>query len=251
MSQVAIQGKIWNYQEIGAGEKHGRPQGSPLLVLHGWGRSGNEWVRMAQDLSDWSGRKAYVLDLPGFGGSSLPEVRDIYEYTKLVIQFCNYLEIKKAIVVGHSLGGRVGIVMGARYPELVERLILVDPAGVKPKSMKRVLLKLVAKLFFWMPRSWRKKMAGPMMDEDYRNSPALRDLYRAIVRDDLKNELKNIKGKVHLVWGELDPILPLKLSRVYRQLVPKSSLRVVWGAGHDPHLTKYEQTLAILQENAE
>jgi pimeloyl-ACP methyl ester carboxylesterase len=79
MTQVAVGTQIWNYQEIGGGS--GRPHGSPLLVLHGWGRNGNEWIQMAKDLSGWSGRKAYVLDLPGFGGSSLPRVTTIREYS--------------------------------------------------------------------------------------------------------------------------------------------------------------------------
>ncbi len=246
MTQVAVGSQIWNYTEIKGG--HG---GSPLLILHGWGRSGNEWIRMAQDLSKWSGRKVFVLDLPGFGGSSLPKVANIFEYSELVKDFCQYLEIDKVILLGHSLGGRVGIVLGSTYKDLVEKLILIDPAGVKPQSIKRVVLMGLAKLFSWVPSSLRTRIVGGMMDEDYRNSPTLRELYRAIVKTDLLKYLPKIEAETTIVWGEKDPILPLPLTKIYSKKVRHSRVRVVWGAGHDPHLSHYEQTLRILQETSE
>ncbi len=89
------------------------------------------------------------------------------------------------------------------------------------------------------------------MDEDYRNSPTLRELYRAVVGTDLQKYLSKIQAKTTVVWGEYDPILPLSLTKIYGKLLPHSTTRVVWGAGHDPHLTHYEQTLRILQESIE
>lgn len=245
MTQIAVEHQIWNYQETGRGKR------TPILILHGWGRSGNEWVEMARDLSVWSGRKAYSLDLPGFGGSTTPKVKDIFEYSQLVAEFCKYLGIEKVIVFGHSLGGRVGIVLASNSPAMVEKLILIDPAGVKPRSIKRAILKLGAKLFSWVPSSIRAKVIGQVMDEDYRNAPALRELYRAVVVADLRKYLAIIKAETMVVWGELDPILPVALTKVYAKLLGQSQTRVVWGAGHDPHLTHYEQTRRILQEAVE
>ncbi|EKD79857.1 MAG: alpha/beta hydrolase fold protein [uncultured bacterium] len=245
MTQVAVSGQIWNYQEVGTGDM------TPLLVMHGWGRSGNEWMGMAKELSDWSGRKVYVVDLPGFGGSTLPQVKTIGEYSELVRSLCKYLNFEKVMLMGHSLGGRVGIVLGAIYPDLVERLILIDPAGVKQRSIKRVTLKLIAKLFAWIPASIRAKVIGGMMDEDYRNTPALRTLYRAVVGKDLRSYLSNITCPTTIVWGEHDPILPLELSKIYTKNLQNGKIRVVWGGGHDPHLTHYDQTLRILQEVVE
>ncbi len=245
MTQIAVGQQLWNYQEIGSGKS------TPILILHGWGRNGNEWVRMARDLSQGSGRKVYVIDLPGLGGSSLPKIKSIFDYSQLVVDFCHYLEIAKVIVIGHSLGGRVGIVLGSSSPALVERLILVDPAGVKHTSIKRGLLKAMAKLFAWVPRSIRSKIVFGLMDEDYRNTPALREMYRAVVAADLRSYLPNIQAETLVVWGEVDPLLPLSLTKVYASLLKHSRLRVVWGAEHDPHLTHYEQTLRILQEASE
>lgn len=245
MTQIAVGTQIWNYVEVGSGKS------APILILHGWGRSGNEWVGIAKDLSAWSGRKAYVVDLPGFCGSSLPTVLSMAEYSMLVAKFCEYMEIKKAVILGHSLGGRVGILLAALQPNLVEKLILVDPAGVKPRSIKRVVLKNIAKLFGWVPRMWRQKVVGRVMDSDYHNSPALRGLYRIVVGEDLQKYLHIITCPTLVVWGENDPILPLSLTHVYRKKIRDVRIRVVWGAGHDPHLSHPDQTLAILQEASE
>jgi pimeloyl-ACP methyl ester carboxylesterase len=245
MTQIAVGSQIWNYGEVGGGEQ------TPILILHGWGRSGTEWLAMARDLSAWSDRKVFVVDLPGFGGSSLPKVKTIFDYSQLVKDFCAYLEIERVILIGHSLGGRVGIVLGSTSPALVERLILIDPAGVKAKSIKRVTMQLLAKLFSWAPSDIRSKIIGQFMDEDYHNSPALRELYRAVVSADLRRYLPQIQAETLVVWGEHDPILPLSLSRVYIRSLAGARLRVVWGAGHDPHLSHYEQTLHILQEGVE
>ena len=243
MTQVAVDGQIWNYREIGDGIML-KDDNPPLLVLHGWGRSGDEWIQMAKDL----GRKAYVVDLPGFGGSSLPKVKNIFEYSQLVRGFCAYMNLNKVILVGHSLGGRVGIVLAAEQIDLVEKLILVDPAGVKPSSLKRSALGTLAKLFAWMPRTWRQQIVKPMMDVDYRNSPSLRGLYRAVVKDDLRKYLPRIKCKTWVIWGEKDPILPLSLTDIYKKLLPYPTARIIWGAGHDPHLSHYLVLKRILEE---
>lgn len=242
MTLVAVSNNIINYVCIGTG------QGTPILILHGWGRNLNDWTAMASELSLWSNRKVYVVDLPGFGGSSLPRVESIFEYSRLIGDFCKYLNLEKVILIGHSLGGRIGIVLAADYPTLVEKMILVDPAGVKPKSLKRQLWWVVAKIFGWVPASITNKIVIRMMDEDYRNSPPLRLLYKAVVKDDLHKYLRLIKCKTWVIWGEKDKILPLSLIQVYKKLLPYPIPRVIWEAGHDPHITHYTELKRVLEE---
>lgn len=244
MTQIAVERQVWNYEEIVG-------RGVPILIMHGWGRSGREWVKIAQELHKWSGRSVYTVDLPGFGGSSLPNVLTIDQYAQSVVKFCEYLGITKAILIGHSLGGRLGIVLAAINSSLVEKLILVDPAGVKTKSIKRGVLKFLASIFGWVPSPIRAKFVGKLMDQDYQNSPALRELYRVVVAKDLRSYLSKIVCPTIVLWGENDPILPLSQTKLYRQLLSDSQIKVVWGAGHDPHIERYDQTLSILQEAVE
>lgn len=239
MTQVAVDGQLWNYVEFGGGKQ------VPLVILHGWGRSGREWEQLGRELAQFSGRKVYVLDLPGFGGSSIPRVATMEAYAELVSAWVEYMGIKEMMLLGHSLGGRVGIILGAKHHDLIEQLILIDPAGVKPKSFKRVLLKAVSKV---VPSLIKRRVGQYVMDGDYRNSPALRDLYRVVVAKDLRAYLPRIRCKTWVIWGEKDPILPLKLVDIYKNLLPHPVVRVIWGAGHDPHLTHYRVLKRILEE---
>jgi len=242
MKQVAVDGQLYAYEEVGNGKK------TPVLVLHGWGRSKEEWLGVAGELA--SERVVYTLDLPGFGGSPLPQgVSNLHDYAKLVVKFCKYLKIGKIVLIGHSLGGRVGILLAQPNSGLkVEQLILIDPAGVKSLSIRRLLIVAISKIFGFLPQSLRRSLGKSLMDEDYRSSPALQTLYRVVVGRDLRGYLAKIKSKVVVVWGEDDQILPLSLTRVYRRILKNYQIRVVWGADHDPHLTKYDQLVEILRE---
>lgn len=245
MSIVAVENNIFCYETRGTGEK------PPILILHGWGRSKEEWQMMATSLSGYAKRKVYILDLPGFGGSSLVQVEDIYEYSEKIVAFCKYMGLQKIIVVGHSLGGRVGIVMASKYREMVDRLVLIDPAGVKPASVKRSVLTFLSKLFGFVPTSWRRSIVEKLMDSDYQNISKLRELYRAIVKDELRYQLPKISVATWLIWGENDKVLPLKLVEIYKKFMKKIIVRVVWGAPHDPHLTHFEQLKRIMEEAVE
>jgi|APSaa5957512576_1039674.scaffolds.fasta_scaffold27622_2 pimeloyl-ACP methyl ester carboxylesterase len=243
MSQIAIRNQIYSYEKLGS-------QGAtPILIMHGWGRSKEEWLAIGKELS--KEREVYLLDLPGFGGSTLPsQVNNMEEYTELVIKFCQYLKLKKLILIGHSLGGRVGVLMAQPNSRVdVEKLVLVDPAGVKSFSLKRLVLYVVSKMFFWVPIRMRRKLVRGAMDEDYQQSGKRDLLYRVVVGNDLRSCLSKIRCPVVVIWGENDNILPLSLVRVYRRLLDKNRVRLVWGAGHDPHLSHYPQLLAILQES--
>lgn len=210
-----------------------------------------EWQGIARELSHYSKQKVILLDLPGFGGSSSPrDVETIEEYSRIVLDFCDYMEISKMTVVGHSLGGRVGIVLSATTTR-IKKLVLVDPAGVKPRSVVRVALKYLAKIFGWVPVNMRRRLVGRLMDSDYHNSPALRQLYRAVVARDLRKYLSQIRCPVEVVWGEHDRILPLSLTKIYAKELSNRKIRVIWGGTHDPHLSQPEQTLKILEEAIE
>lgn len=234
-------GQLWSGEEIAG-------KGVPIVILHGWGRSGLEWRGLGQRLSRVTGRPIFLLDLPGFGGSSLPKVKTIEEYAGLVKGWLDYLDLKRVSLVGHSLGGRVGIVLASAYLQLVEKLVLVDPAGVKPWSIKRKVIKLGAKMMAWVPQNWRRRVSEQVMDEDYRNSPTLRELYRAVVARDLRIYLPKITVPTWVIWGEKDPLLPLTLTDLYKKLLPSPTVRVIWEAGHDPHLTHPEKLGRILEE---
>ena len=206
------------------------------VVLSGW-----VWLK------SWG--EAYVIDLPGFGGSSLPEVKSLDEYTDLVVQFCRYMNIKRVIIMCHSLGARVGIVWASgQEKKMIEKLILVDPAGPKEFSVKRTVLSVLSAIFRFVPEKIRHSVVGPFLDEDYHRTPTLRRLYRVVVAEDLRGRLSQIKCKTWVIWGEKDKIVPISMMDVYKKLLPYPIVRVIWGAGHDPHLSHYLVLKRVLEE---
>lgn len=245
MSQIAIKNQIYSY------EKLGNKGATPILILHGWGRSREEWLRVGRELSVDS--EVYLLDLPGFGGSTLPhKVKSFKAYSQLVAQFCQYLKIAKVRIIGHSLGARVGIMLAQPNSGVdVERLVLIDPAGVKSFFVKRIVMLGLSKVFAVVPKRIRRIMVRRLMDEDYQQAGVREGLYRVVVERDLRDYLDSISCEVRLIWGENDLILPLRQVKIYRSRIQNLVVRVVWGAGHDPHLSHYPQLLAILQESIE
>ena len=119
-------------------------EGSPLLLVHGWGGS-RESLRPLGLLLSKQGYKAILLDLPGFGTSEYPpESWGTHEYATCVIDVMKALHIKQYTYFGHSYGGALGIYIAARHPDLIDRLILCNSSYKRTnKKSKLVLLKHV------------------------------------------------------------------------------------------------------------
>ncbi|MDE6459999.1 MAG: alpha/beta hydrolase [Paramuribaculum sp.] len=104
--------------------------GKPLILMHGWGCNSSTVASIAAVASKT--HTVYNLDLPGHGSS--PEPKDVWgveEYTAAVEEFVSRLGLEKPSLIGHSYGGRIGILYASRNK--VDKLVLVDAAGVKPR----------------------------------------------------------------------------------------------------------------------
>ena len=109
-------------------------QGELVVLLHGWG-SNIKLFQASIDLLQ-KGYKVVTMDMPGFGESEEPkEPWSVDDYVDFVIEFLKDYEFTKVTLLGHSFGGRVIIKLCSREkPFEVEKVILVDSAGVKPKK---------------------------------------------------------------------------------------------------------------------
>ena len=125
--------------------------GETVVLLHGWGGQAVSFKPVFDYLV--SGYKAYALDLPGFGSSDLPPCPwGADDYALFVSAFFTKLGVSKASIIAHSFGGRIAIVLAAKHPEKVNKLILVDSAGIKPRrTLKyhvRVSIAKIGRLLF-------------------------------------------------------------------------------------------------------
>ncbi len=115
----------------------GKPNGRTVLLLHGKNFSGAYWERTAKDLSS-RGFQVVIPDQIGFGKSSKP-VDIQYSFQMMAAQtkaLLDHLEVKRVEVVGHSMGGMVATRLALMFPDLTEKLVLVNPIGLEDWKRK-------------------------------------------------------------------------------------------------------------------
>lgn len=134
---------------LGAGVRirvteRGEPTRPAVLLLHDLFLDSRTWTEVADDLS----REFFVVtpDLPGFGNSEKPSPSrypyGVAAFTEAIVDLYSGLGLARATVVGHGLGGAIAIALGARHPELVTRLALIDAVCNSPPlgGMQRILV---------------------------------------------------------------------------------------------------------------
>lgn len=237
--QIVIDKTLTNYQVFG-------DKKNTILILPGWKRSINEWIPTAKILS--TEFRVVLLDLPGFSQMIRPkESFGVFDYAQFVKDFLLKLEIDKTTLIGHSFGGRLGVILAAETT-LIEKLILVDSGGIEKKSLLINLSHFIIPFAKLLPSSIQNKIKKFIGSADYKEAGEMRDIFVKIVNQDLTHLFEKIKIPTFIIWGEKDNILPLSQSKIFKGKIKNSKLRVVWGAGHDPHLQKPEQFTSILED---
>lgn len=103
---------------------------SILLFIHGLGSFIPAWEHNIEVLKKHY--RCIALDLPGHGNSVRGEHPfSIFYYAETVAAFVEKLNLNSIILVGHSMGGQIAVVFSIRYPALLEKLVLVAPAGIE------------------------------------------------------------------------------------------------------------------------
>lgn len=229
--------------------------GLPVVLMHGWGCNHSTLQSIAAQLT--GGFTVYNLDFPGFGNSSEPgTIWGVEEYTALVEDFIKSEHIENPILLGHSFGGRVGILYSSRNQ--VRKLILVDAAGIKPQRS----LKYYCKVYTYkavkhtLPVLFGKDKAETLLNKyrskvgssDYSNaSQTMRAILSKVVNEDLKCCLPKIKCPTLLIWGENDTATPISDAKTMEKMIPDAGLVSFSGVGHYSFLENPYQFAAVLR----
>lgn len=254
--EIKVDNYCINYKVTGNGPRN-------LVILQGWGTDCNIYDSIAKLVTSSQFEDMYRViqfDLPGFGHSEEPrEAWDVDAYTDFFIKFMEALEIKEAILLGHSYGGRIIIKLANResIPFTIEKIILVDSAGIMPKrspkqirkvkrykALKKILLsKPVHALFPEMIDYWQ----GQQGSADYRAaSPMMKQCMVKAVNEDLTELLPGIKQDTLLIWGEKDTATPLSDAKTMEELIPGAGLCVIEEVGHYSFLENMPKFNAII-----
>ena len=173
-------------------------------------------------------------DLPGFGGSELiPAAWSVGEYADWLEGFLKERGIAFPCVIAHSFGGRVAIKCLARG--LIDRAVLTGCAGIVKRRTLSYHLKVKS---YRLVRKFAPRFAeAKFWSAEYRSlSPLMRESYKKIVNEDLREEAKRIARPVLYLNGERDRETPLSSVKILHECTAGSRLAVLKGCGHFAHL---------------
>ena len=217
----------------------------PVVLVHGLGTSDRWWAPTIPVLAERY--RVLAPDLVGFGRSAGQPVQLDVAADELAA-WASAVGLESATWVGHSMGGQITIDLAARYPELVERLVLVDAAGLPvSKDVTRHLMNVVRASPF-MPLA-----AYPVAVECVlRCGPvAITRASHQILSTDLETRIRSIGAPTLVVWGGRDTLLPPSYGRRLAAMIPGATYVELERAGHSPQWeapTEFEHALLSFLE---
>lgn len=107
-------------------------KGSPLLILHGFLGSGDNWISLGRKFSEHF--EVHLIDLRNHGRSFHDDEMDLEIMCQDILNYCEHYNLENLNIIGHSMGGKVVMQLAVHHPTLVSKLIVVD---IAPKAYGR------------------------------------------------------------------------------------------------------------------
>lgn len=256
----------------------GRPGEAPIVFIHGHSACWQHWLEQLPFFMRT--HRCIALDLPGFGHSPMPaDGISMSGYARIVDEILQQLHVDAACVVGNSMGGFVAAELAIRFPQRVERLVLVAAAGLSGRYIG-LPTELIAhpsgvaagRVLFGLGgvpdhlanalsrrRNGRRLALGFVTTHPRRLHPALvRELLRGtgqpgaapaaveLATYDFKDRVPDIACPTLIVWGDTDNLVPVASAGAYEQAIPNARKIIYADTGHVPMLERPERFNADL-----
>ena len=244
-------------------------KGPALLLIHGFGASVEIWQHNIEPLAKFY--KVYAIDLVGFGRTEKHEG----PYTpSFMVDFINdaltVLNLEKVTLIGLSMGGGLSILYTLRFPHKVDKLVLVDSAGLGKEiifSMRLMSLPFLGELITKPSRKMAYLFFKPAVLNPNQLKGQFTDIYYGLfslpgaqmallkvlrsmgtilgVKKNILNEtmmnLHRITSPTLIIWGRQDAIIPLKQAYYAKEKIPNSKLQIIEQCGHMPNFEKPDE----------
>lgn len=230
-----------------------------IYILHGWAvASGNinqeKWQPFIDQLKS-AGHTVVFLKIPGLS-APLNTVWNLEDFVSWLSQeIKERAQNQKIVLLGHSFGGQIAVKYVAQNSQHVEKLILLDSAGIRdtaPKTViKRRFFLVAAKVgrVLFTSNTIRTLLYKLAREGDYRNAPPLlRRTMSNILDAEIVFDLPKISVPTKIIWGENDTVTPVKHAHQMHVLIKNSQLSFIAGARHSPQFTHTTQTARVVLE---
>jgi pimeloyl-ACP methyl ester carboxylesterase len=238
-----------------------------VILLHGLGANADSWqpTPLVSSIVALSAKYHVIApDQVGFGKSDKPFLKyRVGTYVDFLDKFMSELKIEKASLVGNSLGGWVAGLTAVKYPNRVEKLILVDAAGLTPAAIDfdrvyqlnnstRDEIQANLKLIFVNPAFHNEAFVDQFMTSRVMTNDGytINSIIESIKRkeDFLDSELSKIKKPTLIIWGKQDGLLPVADAEKFSKGITGSELVIFDQCGHVPQFEKFpEFTKKVLE----
>ena len=214
-------------------------QGKAIIVLHGlMGALSN-----FDETFNYFSKKGYQVFIPELPLYSLPLLKtNVKNMAKFLQEFMAFKGLEKAILLGNSLGGHIGLYFTKHYPEKVEALVLTGSSGLYEKAMgdsfpKRGNYEYIlekTKAVFYDPEIATKELVDDVFKIVNDRTAVIRTLSiaKSAIRHNMANDLPEMHQPTCLIWGKQDTVTPPEVAEDFHKLLPDSDLFWIDKCGH-------------------
>ena len=228
--------------------------GEPLVLLHGLFGALSNFEKLIEYFRQHN--KVIVPLLPLLEMDILHT--SVGGLAKYVHRFLEARDYKRVNLMGNSLGGHVALVHTLKHPERIRSLILTGSSGLfengmgdsYPKRGDYEYIKKKTELTFYDPKTATKELVDEVYSITNNRIKAIKiiALAKSAIRNNLGEELNQIKVPTLLVWGNNDTITPPFVGQEFHKLIPNSELYFVDKCGHAPMMEVPDEFNAILHK---
>ena len=201
--------------------------GLPLICIHGAGG-----LRVSEALHILAQKhRVLAFELPGFGGSE-PNLRSqsVLDLAKTMNRAIEALGVSSYSLWGNSFGARVVLNMALEQPDMVKTMILLAPAAIRSTPRKHQGEPTPDQLY---AHPERLGAMTPLSSDILEKQRQLLQRLKSPDRDaDLEARMANLTIPSLILFGTRDEIMPMENGRIYKELMPKSNLMLIYDAAH-------------------
>ncbi|MEP2650634.1 MAG: alpha/beta hydrolase [Paraglaciecola sp.] len=252
-----------------------------IILVHGLGYSGlRDWIDVIPHLE--KNYHVVALDLPGFGESDSTSLQLApQKYAELLQWLIPQFSKDKVTLVGHSMGGAISLRFASEFPDMLDKLIMVDTAGILNRTVFVRHLTELPDRYEWLAQYQQQfkfvdstvnkvnrflnRISGAVLTQldklpdptlvlmhnefaqkyIYKDRPTLNAAI-GLINENFSDAIHHFRIPTHIIWGKLDRVAPLRTGELLASQLFNAELHVIEGAGHVPMKDRLEEFLVQL-----